>query len=853
MNSDQPADREEKLASKRDVRSFWTMVVLAAQNAYNDKAAQFFLIPLAGWLAIKSGEGGQSTMEYKLGFLIVLPFILFSPLAGWFSDRFSKTWVLRGGAILQLFVLGLIVVAVQGKWINLAVFGFFLLAVQSTLLSPAKKGIVKEMVGSERLGFASGVLEMVSVLAICAGQIASGFWFDARLISTGDGWVAANWPLILIMLLAVPAVILSFTIKVYPSPSKRPFKPSILWEHFGQVKMLFEDRRLKWSGLGVAFFWFFGGFINLVAIQLGKNLSGGAEGFGSELAWFIAAASGGLVLGGMLGSIGCKRSIELGLVPIGGLIMVLGCVLLAMTEVHSVWMKIWMVFAGMGGSLFLVPLNAYLQDVVDPAKRGSVLAGLNLLDCMAGVIAVVVQLVMFKAGLPIWCQFVIMAVLCGVATCFSTKLLPKHFMRFTLLSLFRIFYRQKILHANRMPEGGGVLILPNHVTYLDAFVLTAASPRPIRFLMFEGYFKKGKVISWFVNMFDTVPISKTRAKEALQIAADAVKDGGVVCIFPEGQLTRSGNMNEMKRGFEMIARKADCPVMPVYMDGLWGSIFSFERGKFIKKVPYKVPYGVTVAWGEPVYAREMDSTRVRKELYELSAEAFGVREVLRKPEKTLLRSVKLLSDNDARMQKLIDDVDQLGEKGKRALLANALQIAECPVLRVKSTIVVDAESELAALYAVALPAIRQLNVILIEESSSVAEVQRMLTGINVYAAFGGEKLYQKLKEAGAKDFAFYHEGGEQRPEDDLPCFAMGVVDGEVISISIAHPDAVTATNQFQPGWKEGSLGRLLPGYAYETGDDELILRGVVTRDKVIKVPVTMDSEGFLFPVGCVAH
>ncbi|WP_143158896.1 MFS transporter [Rubritalea squalenifaciens] len=847
MNSNQPADRDEKLASKRDVRSFWTMVLLAAQNAYNDKAAQFFLIPLAGWLAVLAGTSGESTMEYKLGLLIVLPFILFSPLAGWLSDRFSKTWVLRGGAILQLLVLALIVVAVHFRWINLAVFGFFLLALQSTLLSPAKKGIVKEMLGSERLGFASGVLEMASVLAICAGQIASGFWFDSRLRASGDGWQAAGWPLVLILILAIPAVLLSFSIKVYPSPSKRPFKASILWEHFKQVGQLFENRRLKWSGLGVAFFWFFGGFINLVAIQLGKELSGGGVGFGSELAWFIAAASGGIILGGFLGAIGCKRYIELGLVPIGGVIMVLGCALLAMTDIHSVWMKVWMVFAGVGGAIFLVPLNAYLQDIVDPAKRGSVLAGLNLLDCMAGVVAVIVQLAMFKLHMPLWVQFTVMAMLCAVATGFSSKLLPKHFLRFTLLSIFRIFYRQKILNAERMPETGGVLILPNHVTYLDAFVLTAASPRPIRFLMFEGYFKKGGLIRWFVKMFDTVPISKTKAKEALQVAAEAVKQGGVVCIFPEGQLTRSGSMNEMKRGFEMIARKADCPVMPVYMDGLWGSIFSFERGKFIKKVPYKMPYGVTVAWGEPVSSREMNSTRLRKELYELSAEAFGLRELLRHPGRTLDRSVTLLSENEDRFQRLLNEVEQRGERGQRALLANALQLAECPVVRVKSTILVDAESALAPLYAIALPAIRKLKVILVGNDMSNEELQKLMSGADISAAFGAETLYQRLNDMGVTGFAYYHEGGELYPENALPCFAMGVVDDEVISISIAHPNAVTATNQFQAGWKEGSIGRLLPGYAYEQEDEEVSLRGVVTKDKVIRILAKLDSEGFLFP------
>jgi len=224
------------------------MILLAAQNAYNDKAAQFFLIPLAGWLAMSTTGTGDTTLPYVLGGLIVAPFILLSPIAGWLSDRFSKTWILRGSMVLQLVVLAMIVASVVLKDLRIGIFGFFLLAVQSTLLSPAKKGLVKEMVGSERLGFASGVLEMASVLAICAGQIASGFWFDSRLSVSGDGWEAARLPLMIIAVAAVPAVILGWMVKVYPSPGSRPFKVNILWEHFGQLGALFENRGLKWSG-----------------------------------------------------------------------------------------------------------------------------------------------------------------------------------------------------------------------------------------------------------------------------------------------------------------------------------------------------------------------------------------------------------------------------------------------------------------------------------------------------------------------------------------------------------------------------------------------------------------------------
>ncbi|MGJ8672471.1 MFS transporter [Rubritalea sp.] len=846
-----PREREEQhIASKKDERSFWKMVALAAQNAFNDKAAQFFLIPLAAWLVIKSGEGGGGDMKYVLGALIVAPFIFLSPVAGWISDRFSKTSVMRAGMVLQLGVLALITLGVYLQDLKIGILGFFLLAIQSTILSPAKKGLVKEMVGSEKLGFASGVLEMASVLAICAGQIVSGFWFDSRLAQTGDGWSAALTPLMILSVLAIPAVIVSFTMKLYPSPSKREFRLNILWEHFGQLGDLFKDRRLKWSAMGVAFFWFFGGFINLVAVQLAETITDGNQGFGSEMAWFLAAASGGIVLGGLLGSIGCRRNIELGLVPIGSLITVAGCVAMAFTPLESIWMKVWMVFAGVGGALFLVPLNAYVQDLVDPAKRGRVLAGINLLDCLAGAGAVAFQLALSKFGVPMSGQFMAMAALTLIVTGFSTKLLPQHFVRFTLLSVFRIFYRQKVLHAERMPDEGGVLIVPNHVTYIDAFILTAASPRPIRFLMHDNFFKRDGVISKFVKIFDTVPISPTKAKEAIHIAAEAVSEGAVVCIFPEGQLTRSGAMLEMKRGFEMIARKSKCVVMPVYMDGLWGSIFSFERGKLFKKVPYSVPYGVTVAWGEPMESGDASSGLVRQALHQLSAEAIAMREILHYPGRLLDLEIEPLNGVSDLWTKMLAEVRSFPEKKQRAILTNALQVSESPAFSKNGIIVVDGTTDLAPLFSIGLMLVHRVRVILTDKEVTAEMLREWDRQYEIEAYVGGENLYAVLKETDVQAGVYYHTRGLLDHEEVLPCFPIGVVEGCVVSISTEHPYAISETNQFQAGWIDGSIGRLLPGFSYTNkSESSLELHSPAFGNEggqAVELKGRMDASGFLY-------
>ena len=194
MNAPEPTGEP----TKRQWLGYWSMIVQQTQNAFNDKAAQFILIPLGGAVGY--------AVESAAGIMIALPFVLFAPLAGWMSDRFSKRNVMLGAAIAQVAILVLMSVAVFLKSMPLALLGFFLLAVQSAFFSPAKIGINKELVGSKHLGFAAGVQQMLGMLAIMAGQIVAGWWYDMRYESLGSvpekGWEAALFPLVVLAISA---------------------------------------------------------------------------------------------------------------------------------------------------------------------------------------------------------------------------------------------------------------------------------------------------------------------------------------------------------------------------------------------------------------------------------------------------------------------------------------------------------------------------------------------------------------------------------------------------------------------------------------------------------------------------
>jgi len=220
------------------------------------------------------------------------------------------------------------------------------------------------------------------------------------------------------------------------------------------------------------------------------------------------------------------------------------------------------------------------------------------------------------------------------------KYLVQLFFRITLLSLTQLIYRVRRVGTENVPPSGGVLLLSNHVSYIDSFIIYLACPRPVRFV-FEEHYLQFRSIAWFLCLFDGIPIRPSRAKEAIQRTAQALIDGDVVCFFPEGELSRTGVPGELKKGFELIVHRSKCPVVPVFMDGLWRSIFSFEQDKYFKKRPHGLSCPLQVAFGLPIPTDQARRKRVREGILEASVEAFAARREMDRPlEVATVRALK---------------------------------------------------------------------------------------------------------------------------------------------------------------------------------------------------------------------
>jgi len=858
--------------TRRQWVGYWSMIVQQTQNAFNDKMAQFILIPLAGAVGylMPLGGGANLDVESAAGLMIALPFVLFAPIAGWLSDRFSKRDVMLGSAVLQLTVLLWICGAVWLENLPLALCGFFMLAVQSAFFSPAKIGINKELVGSKHLGFAAAIQQMAAMLAILVGQIIAGWLFDRRYqesgVAPGMAWQAALGPLVVLTAFAVPALLLAWIIPRVPSQGGAKLTAKVVVSHFVNLRELWHDPSLRRASFGVAFFWGFAAFINLWSVKLAKEITGGGEGFGTLSSIFMAAASLGMAAGFGFSSYLLRRRIDLGWVPLAGVAMTLASLALAFippgsaaeflslletnplafacTSPRETFFLTVLGLLAFSAAVFLAPLNAWMQDHYPPAKRGELQAAVNLQDCLAGIIAVAI-IAAFELGAArlhisplsgFRFQMIFISLACLVATILIIRILPADFIRVIGVAVMRMIYRIRTAHPERLPAKGGALLLPNHVTYADAFFISAASPRPIRFVMDEAFMAK-RAIRIFTGIFATVRIRRDHPLEAIREIIQALKNGDVVCLFPEGQITRTGTLCKLQRGFEVIAKKAGHPLIPVWCDGTWGSIFSFERNCFFRKIPHRLEHGITMAFGAPIAPRDANFETIRHGILSASADAIARRHVGRVWSTRMPRA-----KNPAVSAFRAADVSD-----RRRLWINGHQIGMINALPRRRTIHVMKDDPV-------LTELPGLTAAFPELFHAVLRIRETFDGDQDGVWVGGDSLRHALQYSQiTASHVIVHDFGAQALtpiERAGLCHYPGLaVGGVVLAMSMSTPPTSAEGLESQLGHKPGSWGKLLPGWRIEhdSATGVLMAHGPAAPAAGLPLPAgcSLDAEGFL--------
>lgn len=634
-------------------RSYRSLLFVQTLNAFHDSVVKFVLLGVA---AVTIGEAVYKNVAFGLN---AFAFILFAPLAGYLSDFYSKRSVLIWMLWAQLGCIVLMALGLfSGHWLGIvpeqiadsqnkswlawlqleqmplliATMGFFLLCIQSAFFSPAKLGILTEMLGRKRLGVANSWMMMCTMIALILGSLVGGKSFTAFLNSSQGGsglgvdsiWLAGVFSLLPIFLFSCVALWMGYRISSTPAGNV-PLRGQ-LWQRLlpgKQLWTLFSSSHQGQIALLKALPWFVATFVNLALIDAVREVLGtGKEAdvqVGSQSAFFLSVSGLGIVLGAVLCAWVHRKRTQLGFVPLSMAVLavllgIFATQRISVEEIHWVSLLL-LVGIGAATAFLLIPLSAYLQAIAPGKQRSEILAGSSLLDNCFVLLAVGVQLGL-SLGLHLSAQeqLWVFAFLIAIASVWALLLFPREVVISLLRPIFTAIWRIRVFGQQRIPEKGGVLLTPNHVSFVDAFVLTAACPRPIRFLMEEKYYQMPWA-HWFLKWMNAVPITSSKSKEAIRTVAAALQEGACVCIFPEAKLTKDGNLQLLFPGYKLIAKMSGAAIVPVRMSGLFRSLLAHSSGKMLWKKPSCLR--VTVSFGKAFFAAEEAQASLQERLQTL--------------------------------------------------------------------------------------------------------------------------------------------------------------------------------------------------------------------------------------------
>ena len=545
-------------------------------------------------------------------FLFILPFFIFSAFAGQLADKYEMSRIIRYTKLGEIFIMSLACLFLWLDHYSALLILLFLMGTQSALFGPAKYAILPKVLRENELVGGNALVEMGTFIAILCGTILAG------LILTLDDLAK---PIIsgLILSVAVLGYLASRSIpKVSISAPQLRLSVNILKDTLNVLKKAKADRPIFLSILAISWFWFLGASYLTQIPVVGMDIIGTSESGVTLLLAFFTLGIG-------IGSILCERlsgqTVELGLVPFGTLGLSLFGIdlffalpnapadsLLSLGELlsQSATLRIFIDIAGLGvfGGFFIVPLYAYIQQRSDESERAQIIAANNIFNALLMVVSALSGMILLGfLNLSVAQYFLVIAILNLIVALYVYSQVTEFALRFCIWGLSHTIYRVKHANLERIPTEGGVLLVCNHVSFMDALILAGAVRRPTRFVMDSRIFKS-PLLGWFFRLSKTIPIAPQKSDpdtyhQAFDSIAHELAEGNVVCIFPEGKLTTDGEIDTFKRGVELIIARTPVPVVPMALSGLWGSFFSHKDGAAFSRLPSRFWSRISLSIGTP--------------------------------------------------------------------------------------------------------------------------------------------------------------------------------------------------------------------------------------------------------------
>jgi len=579
------------LAQRRFAPFFWTQF----SGAANDNLFKFaFTVMVTYQLSVDWLPPAMAGLV--IGALFILPFLLFSATSGQLTDKYDKTVMIRFVKNLEIVVMLLAAYGFVVNSVTVLLICTFLMGLHSTLFGPVKFAYLPQVLSEREITGGNGMVEMGTFVAILLGQVAGGLLVAIPEVGHRD--------------VAIGCVVLALLGRVVAQaiPASPATDPGlkINWnpvsETWRNLKLAHEQLAVFRSLLGISWMWFFGAVFLSQFPSLAKEVLHGNEQVASFL---LVIFSVGIGTGSLLCEVLSKRHVEIGLVPLGAIGMSVFSIdlyfaLRGLPEVASMgvgtfigqaqhWrvmmdLMLLSLFAG----LYSVPMYALIQMRSQPTHRARIIAANNILNALFMIGSSVIAGVLLKSGFSIPQIFLFTGIANAVVAFYIFMLVPEYLLRFVAWVMSRLIYRFKVRGDDNIPSQGAAVLVCNHVSFVDAVLLMAASPRPIYFIMDHRIFQV-PVLGGLFRLAKAIPIAPRtedpRTYEAAFDAAAAVlKEGELLCIFPEGGLTRDGTLQEFKGGIMKILERThamglNVPVVPMALTDLWGSFFSrIEQG-----------------------------------------------------------------------------------------------------------------------------------------------------------------------------------------------------------------------------------------------------------------------------------
>lgn len=614
------------LKERRFAPFFWTQFF----GAFNDNVFKTALLTVLTYDALTWTTMDVGLLNNLIPGLFILPFVLFSATSGQLADKFEKGKVARYVKLLEIAIMAIAAYGWMSKNIWILVAAVAGMGIHSTLFGPVKYAYLPQHLRSDELVGGNGVIEMGTFVGILLGEI-----LGAMLV------VHKPWGVELVaggcILIAVLGWLFSLRIPVSPAPVpdlKINWNPAT--ETVRNISFSRKNRPVFLSLLANSWFWFYGAILLAQFPLYAKDYLHGDH---SVFVLLLTIFSFGIGAGSLL----CERlsghKVEIGLVPFGAIgLSIFGFDLYlsslmytntaAVTAIsfidqvgsYKILFDIFMI--GIFGGLYIVPLFALIQTRCDPKHLSRTIAGMNIMNALFMVVAALAAMLMLKQGFTIPQIFMATAILNALVAIYIFSVVPEFLMRFVAWILIHTVHRVKGVNVDKIPDEGAAVLVCNHVSYMDAIVIMAYSPRPIRFVMDHNIFKI-PFLSWVFRTAKAIPIAPAKENPWLMEksfidVAQALHEGDLVCIFPEGKLTRDGEINEFKGGVMKIVERTPVPVIPMALRGLWGSLLSRDKGNPFHRSFRRGPFSrLELVVGEPQDPEKISPESLQQQVKEL--------------------------------------------------------------------------------------------------------------------------------------------------------------------------------------------------------------------------------------------